>query len=298
MAAMCCMRCAGAELFILWISGGCQQSSEVRPAAASSAKRPEASSRAEKVAAEAAQSLRPKSAESQTSSAAEAPTESGTTRQAPQPASARSAAGKAPPADEIGQVDPADLVMPKVLLTDAHAKTCLVRMGESMPAITLADLAGKQQSLAHADGQGADGRAVLDRQQSLRGGGAGRSGARSAPAVRSAGIGSGGDRRGGCPSPGAPNRAEGGGPFSRIAGRPGRRPWRKWPAASCRGPICSTPRARSCGSTSNTPAAPGGICATPSNMCSPKADRLALSGNRPIEQRSPAERRLTSAQLR
>ena len=61
------------------------------------------------------------------------------------------AAGEAPGA--VGQVEPADLVMPKVLLTEAQAATCLVRVGDPMPAIALADLAGKEQMLSRLLGE-------------------------------------------------------------------------------------------------------------------------------------------------
>src|SRR5690349_20686842 len=37
------------------------------------------------------------------------------------------------------------LAMPKVVLSDTHAKTCLVGVGDQMPPIQLKDLAGKSQ---------------------------------------------------------------------------------------------------------------------------------------------------------
>ncbi len=37
--------------------------------------------------------------------------------------------------------------MPKVVLTEAHAKTCLVKVGDSLPDLPLKDLAGKSQTL-------------------------------------------------------------------------------------------------------------------------------------------------------
>jgi peroxiredoxin len=65
----------------------------------------------------------------------------------PAPAAAKPAAAPAKPGGAT-QVNPADVVMPKVVLTDAHAKTCLVKVGDSFPAMTLKDLAGKPQPLA------------------------------------------------------------------------------------------------------------------------------------------------------
>ncbi len=53
----------------------------------------------------------------------------------------------------MGQIDPANLVMPKVLLTEAEAATCLVRVGDPLPAITLPDLAGKPQVLSQLQGE-------------------------------------------------------------------------------------------------------------------------------------------------
>jgi peroxiredoxin len=47
----------------------------------------------------------------------------------------------------ITQIEPAKLTMPKVVLTEAHAKTCLVKVGDSLPDLPLKDLAGKSQSI-------------------------------------------------------------------------------------------------------------------------------------------------------
>jgi peroxiredoxin len=68
------------------------------------------------------------------------------------PASSESPVDEAPAAD-MGQIDPADLVMPRVLLSHAEAETCLVGVGDLMPAITLPDLAGKEESLAKLLGE-------------------------------------------------------------------------------------------------------------------------------------------------
>ena len=54
---------------------------------------------------------------------------------------------------EFGQIDPADLVMPKVLLTRGHAKTCRIGVGDPMPDISLPDVAGRKQSLADLLGE-------------------------------------------------------------------------------------------------------------------------------------------------
>ncbi len=45
------------------------------------------------------------------------------------------------------QVEPAKLTMPKVVLSDAHAKTCLVKVGDALPDLPLKDLDGKTQSI-------------------------------------------------------------------------------------------------------------------------------------------------------
>ncbi len=43
---------------------------------------------------------------------------------------------------------PTELTMPKVFLTEAHAKTCLVKVGDPFPDLRLPDLQGQEQSLA------------------------------------------------------------------------------------------------------------------------------------------------------
>ena len=50
----------------------------------------------------------------------------------------------APPLDEL---QAADLTMPTVVLSQAHAQTCLVGVGGSLPNLQLADLQGTAQSL-------------------------------------------------------------------------------------------------------------------------------------------------------
>jgi peroxiredoxin len=66
-------------------------------------------------------------------------------------APAKPAAGAKPaakkPADVV-QVAPEKLAMPKVVLTDAHAKTCLVKVGDRLPEITLTEPTGRRQPLA------------------------------------------------------------------------------------------------------------------------------------------------------
>jgi len=52
-----------------------------------------------------------------------------------------------PAAGDQTQLPPDQLIMPKVLLTEGHAKTCLVKVGDPLPDIQLPDLDGKQQSL-------------------------------------------------------------------------------------------------------------------------------------------------------
>ena len=61
--------------------------------------------------------------------------------------------GKQNPPAELGQIDPANLVMPKVLLSSGQTATCLVGVGDPMPAIRLSDLAGKEQPLMQLLGE-------------------------------------------------------------------------------------------------------------------------------------------------
>jgi peroxiredoxin len=42
---------------------------------------------------------------------------------------------------------------PQVLLSDAHAETCLLKVGDRMPAVTLTDIAGTQHKLEHLYGE-------------------------------------------------------------------------------------------------------------------------------------------------
>lgn len=42
----------------------------------------------------------------------------------------------------------ADVVMPKITLSEAHAKTCRVQVGDTFPAFDLSDLAGQKQEFA------------------------------------------------------------------------------------------------------------------------------------------------------
>jgi peroxiredoxin len=46
------------------------------------------------------------------------------------------------------QIPPVALAMPKVVLSEAHAKTCLVKVGDTLPEMQLKTLAGKPQPLA------------------------------------------------------------------------------------------------------------------------------------------------------
>jgi peroxiredoxin len=48
----------------------------------------------------------------------------------------------------LDNVDAADLTMPEVSLTEQHAATCRVRVGEKFPDLQLPDTAGQQQSLS------------------------------------------------------------------------------------------------------------------------------------------------------
>jgi peroxiredoxin len=57
------------------------------------------------------------------------------------------AAGAAQPTF-ADQLDPAELIMPKVQLTERHAETCLAKVGDVMPDLRLPDLKGQEQSLS------------------------------------------------------------------------------------------------------------------------------------------------------
>jgi peroxiredoxin len=62
-------------------------------------------------------------------------------------------AASARSATDLGQIDPVELVMPRVFLTAGHAKTCLLKVGDPLPEIALADVDGKPQSLAKLMGE-------------------------------------------------------------------------------------------------------------------------------------------------
>jgi peroxiredoxin len=68
------------------------------------------------------------------------------------PAKPKPAAKPGPPKDAT-QIEPAKLTMPKVVLSDAHGKTCLVKVGDALPDGQLKDLKGKPQSLASLFGK-------------------------------------------------------------------------------------------------------------------------------------------------
>ena len=59
----------------------------------------------------------------------------------------------APAANGLGLVNPLDLILPPVLLTDQHAKTCLVKVGDQFPELTLPNLAGGAQPLKELFGE-------------------------------------------------------------------------------------------------------------------------------------------------
>ena len=67
-------------------------------------------------------------------------------RRAGAKAGTRKPAPKPAPRQAV-QVEPAKLTMPKVVLSEAHAKTCLVKVGDALPDLPLKDLAGKTQSI-------------------------------------------------------------------------------------------------------------------------------------------------------
>jgi peroxiredoxin len=67
-------------------------------------------------------------------------------RRAGAKAGTRKPAPKPAPKQAV-QVEPAKLTMPKVVLSEAHAKTCLVKVGDPLPDMELKDLAGKTQSI-------------------------------------------------------------------------------------------------------------------------------------------------------
>jgi peroxiredoxin len=54
---------------------------------------------------------------------------------------------------EVGQVDPLDLIMPPVLMTDREAKTCQVKVGDTLPDVRLPTLDGNEEMLKDLYGQ-------------------------------------------------------------------------------------------------------------------------------------------------
>ena len=160
------------------------------------------------------------------------------------------------------RVEPAKLAMPKVVLSDAHAKTCLVKVGDALPDIAAARtwparrsrcaaLLGKrltvvvfwQSDNSYAVEELAD--LEPDVGQAVR---------------RRRGAGVAIDER---------DAADGGRRAGQAAGHhvsvlldPTESAGQGCHRAGCRGRIWSTSRARSCGSTSNIPPAPAAICAT------------------------------------
>lgn len=69
----------------------------------------------------------------------------------PRPKGRRVAVVKAPAA--AGQVDPAELIMPKVMLSETESATCLVNVGDAMPDVELPDLDGQPQALSKLRGE-------------------------------------------------------------------------------------------------------------------------------------------------
>jgi peroxiredoxin len=135
---------ATVALALLGLASGCQPSSAVRQATAAGSRQASGNAPADDSAKSAAKAARPAGsppAQSQPSSSQSSPP-------VDEPNSAQNGPTNPGTAgDELGQVDPAELVMPKVLFTDAHAQTNLLGVGDQMPAITLPDLAGKNQEL-------------------------------------------------------------------------------------------------------------------------------------------------------
>lgn len=62
---------------------------------------------------------------------------------------------KSPTSDGVLPLDdaPTELTMPKVFLTQAHADTCLVKVGDAFPELRLANLGGEPQSLDKLRGE-------------------------------------------------------------------------------------------------------------------------------------------------
>lgn len=54
----------------------------------------------------------------------------------------------APAPIPLDEPDDADVVMPKITMSEAHAKTCRVQVGDAFPNLALGDLAGQQQDFA------------------------------------------------------------------------------------------------------------------------------------------------------
>ena len=154
MTTMWRMRFLGAVACAALVAGGCERKDDTRTASTRPTKSSETSSEqkppAGKSANRPASDRQPHSPDSQPAESQSEPSRPASASSAPDesnPASGEVAAG------EIGQVDPADLAMPKVLLSNAEIATCLVGVGDPMPAITLPDLAGKAQPLAQLLGE-------------------------------------------------------------------------------------------------------------------------------------------------
>lgn len=74
------------------------------------------------------------------------------TVQSRDPGTRAPAAGHRPAPTSADDAEPAQPQMPQVVMSNSHAATCLVKVGDMMPEAKLADLDGNQQSLAQLFG--------------------------------------------------------------------------------------------------------------------------------------------------
>ena len=139
--------CCTALALVLGLLWGCGHSSEQPPAAAPGPpSTPDETSLAQGKGRPPAQPARSAARPAQPAQPAQ------TKPPATKPPATKPPATKPAPPDQI-QVEPAELAMPKVLLTEGHAKTCLVQVGDSMPSFELTDVGGKRHALESLRGQ-------------------------------------------------------------------------------------------------------------------------------------------------
>lgn len=142
------LRNCGALVSLACAVAGCSQSAPTSPAPSQGAgeSKPQAKGVDKEVRMAKAEAPVPPSAPApmEMEPAAAQPTE-------PQVVADRPELGKLPTAKAsipFGETPDAELTMPRVSLTEGHAKICQVRVGDAFPDLALADLSGQAQSLS------------------------------------------------------------------------------------------------------------------------------------------------------